>query len=60
MNTKVIGFWEEKKEKLKIKYGIITDEDLIFNEGKESEMMEMLGFKLGKTVEEMRNIIVAL
>ena len=60
MNTNVIGFWNKKKEKLKQQYQIITDEDLRFREGKEKEMIEMLGYKLGKTKEELRNIITAL
>ena len=55
-----VGYWNEKKEKLKQKYAIITDEDFFFNEGKEKEMMEMLGYKLGKTMEELRKIISKL
>lgn len=54
------GYWVVKKEKIKQKYAILTDEDLHFCEGKEKEMIEMLGYKLGKTSEELRNIIVAL
>jgi uncharacterized protein YjbJ (UPF0337 family) len=60
MNSNVIGYWNEKKEKLKQQYQFITDDDLRFREGKEKEMLEMLGYKLGKTKEELRNIIVAL
>lgn len=61
MNTNsTIGYWSEKKEKIKQKYAILTDEDLLFCEGKEKEMIELLGYKLGKTSEEVRNIIVAL
>jgi hypothetical protein len=60
MNKKIIGYWDEKKEKLKQKFEIISDEDLGFREGKEREMMEMLGYKLGKTIDELRNIIVSL
>ena len=45
---------------LKRKYQIISDEDLHFREGKEKEMMEILGYKLGKTQEQLRNIIAAL
>jgi len=60
MNTNVIGYWNEKKEKLKQKYAIITDDDFFYNEGKEKEMMEILGYKLGKTQEQLRNIIAAL
>ncbi len=60
MNANAIGYWNDKKEKLKQQYQIISDEDLHFNEGKEKEMMELLGYKLGKTQEELRNIISAL
>jgi len=60
MYVKNIGFWNEKKEKLKEKYPDITDEDLLFYEGKEQEMIEMLGYKLGKTKEELVDIISML
>jgi hypothetical protein len=60
MDTNYKGYWNEKKEKLKEKYAIITDNDFLFNEGKEKEMMEMLGYKLHKTTEQLRNIIAAL
>jgi hypothetical protein len=60
MNNNSIGYWNEKKEKLKQKFPIISDEDLWYSEGKEREMIEMLGYKLGKTKEELVNIIVAL
>ena len=46
MSTNVIGYWDKKKEKLKDKFPVITDEDLRYNEGKEKEMIEMLGNKL--------------
>ncbi|HSH19137.1 MAG TPA: hypothetical protein VLA03_01715 [Draconibacterium sp.] len=52
-----MGYWNDKKEKIKQKYPIITDDDLIFYEGKEKEMVERLGFRLGISIEEMRNII---
>jgi hypothetical protein len=60
METKITGFWDDKKRKLKQKYPVITDEDLRFNEGKEKEMIEMLGYKLGKTKEELVHIITRL
>jgi hypothetical protein len=60
MNTNVLGYWNEKKKKLKRIYQVITEEDLRFNEGKEKEMIEILGYKLGKTKEELRKIIEAL
>ena len=60
MGPKVIGYWEVKKEKLKQKYKNLSDKDLCFSEGKEKEMIEILGYKLGKTKQELLNIIVAL
>jgi len=60
MKTKVTGYWNIKKEKLKQKYADLSDEDLYFNEGKEKEMIEILGYKLGKTKLELLNIIVSL
>jgi hypothetical protein len=60
MNTKVKGYWNIKKEKLKQKYQNLTDKDLCFSEGKEQEMIEMLGNKLGKTKQELLKIIVTL
>lgn len=60
MNTRVIGYWDKKKEKLKQRFPIISDEDLCYREGKEKEMIEMLGYKLGKSKQELLNIIVAI
>ena len=60
MNTNEIGYWNKKKVKLKQKFPNITDEDLRYNEGKEKEMIEILGYKLGKTNQELLTIIVAL
>ena len=60
MNNNVKRYWEEKKEKLKLQFRVITDEDLRFADGKEKEMMEMLGYKLGKSKDELHNIIIAL
>lgn len=60
MNTKVSGYWNIKKEKLKQKYENLSEKDLSFREGKEKEMIEMLGYKLGKTKEELLKIIVTL
>ncbi len=60
MDTTLTGYWNEKKQKIKEKYPLVTDEDLNFYEGKEKEMVEMLGYKLGKTKEELQIIIAAL
>jgi hypothetical protein len=60
MNINVVGYWSGKKEKLKQKFPNITDEDLCYKEGKEKEMMEILGYKLGKSKQELLQIIVML
>ncbi|MDY0201470.1 MAG: hypothetical protein WC951_10690 [Bacteroidales bacterium] len=57
MENLVLGFWNERKEKLKVKFPIITDKDLDFHKNKEKEMIEQLGYKLGKTQEELQTII---
>lgn len=60
MNNSNKGFWNGKKEKIKEKYQFITDDDLHFPEGKEKEMIEILGYKLGISQDELRNIISTL
>jgi len=60
LKHEVIGYWNEKKEKLKQKYSNITDEDVSFRLGKEKEMVEMLGYKLSKSMVEMCAIIDTL
>jgi hypothetical protein len=60
MESKIIGYWDIKKEKLKLLYPGITDEDVTYPDGKEKEMMELLGNKLGKSRQELVSIIVKL
>ena len=56
----VKGSWNEIKGKLKQKYGQLTDDDLIFAEGKDDELYGRLQQKLGKTKEEIRDEIEKL
>lgn len=49
MDTAAKGYWNNKKVKLKQKYPTVKKPDLRFHEGKEKEMIEMLGSKLGIT-----------
>jgi uncharacterized protein YjbJ (UPF0337 family) len=51
------GTWNEIKGKLKQKYGNLTDDDLAFAEGKEDELLGRLQKKLGKSKEEVRQMI---
>jgi hypothetical protein len=60
MNQEAGGYWDKKKIKLKAKYPVFTDYDLSYLEGKEKEMIEMLGNKIGMTRQELLNIIVGL
>jgi hypothetical protein len=60
MNTDVLGYWNEKKVKIKQKFPHIKEEDLNYREGKEKEMMEILGYKLGLSNQELLKIIVTL
>ena len=58
MNTKELkGNWNEQKGKLKQKFATLTDDDLMFAEGKREEMLGKLQIKLGKTEEEMKKIL---
>ncbi len=47
------GNWNELKGKLKQKYGKLTDDDLIFFEGKEEELLGKLQKKMGKSRDEI-------
>jgi uncharacterized protein YjbJ (UPF0337 family) len=58
--TEVKGNWNEQKGKLKQKFAILTDNDLMFAEGKKEEMFGRLQIKLGKSKEELFRIISAL
>lgn len=54
MNAQTLkGNWNELKGKLKQKYADLTDDDLMYAEGKEDELYGKLQQKLGKTKEEI-------
>ncbi|MDR7370841.1 CsbD family protein [Flavobacterium aquidurense] len=56
-STEIKGNWNELKGKLKQKYADLTEDDLLYAEGKEDEMYGKLQQKLGKTKEEVQQII---
>ena len=58
--TEVKGNWNEQKGNLKQKFATLTDNDLLFEEGKKEEMLGRLQIKLGKSKEELHSIISAL
>lgn len=51
------GNWNNIKGKLKQKYAKLTDDDLLYVEGKEEELLGRLQKHLGKTKEELRDEI---
>jgi uncharacterized protein YjbJ (UPF0337 family) len=58
--TELKGNWNEQKGKLKQKFAILTDNDLMFADGKKDEMLGKLQVTLGKTREQLREIISTL
>lgn len=58
--TELKGNWNETKGKLKQKFAMLTDNDLLLVEGKQDEMLGRLQAKLGKTKEEIHKIISEL
>lgn len=58
--TELKGTWNEQKGKLKQKFAELTDNDLMFEEGKKEEMFGKIQIKLGKTKEELHKIINSL
>jgi len=58
--TELKGNWNEHKAKLKQKFAVLTDNDLMFEEARKEEMYAKLQTKLGKTKEELHKILSAL
>lgn len=59
-STEAKGNWTEQKGKLKQKFALLMDNDLLFATGKKEEMLGKLQIKLGKTKEELNRIISTL
>ena len=58
--TELKGNWNQTKGKLKQKFAVLRDSDLLFAEGKQDEMFGRLQVTLGKTKEEIHRIISEL
>jgi uncharacterized protein YjbJ (UPF0337 family) len=58
--TELKGNWNEQKGKLKAKFASLTDNDLMYAEGKKEEMLGRLQIKLGKSKEELHKLIDGL
>jgi uncharacterized protein YjbJ (UPF0337 family) len=59
-NEEFTGNWVKTKGKLKQKFALLTDNDLLFEEGKKEELLGRLQIKLGKSKAELQKIIAGL
>ena len=50
---KLKGNWNELKGKIKQQYADLTDDDLLYEDGKDDELMGRIQTKTGKTKEEL-------
>ncbi|HRO47737.1 CsbD family protein [Agriterribacter sp.] len=57
---KLKGNWNEVKGKIKQKYSNITDDDLLYEEGKDDELLGKIQQKIGQTKEEVKKWIESL
>jgi hypothetical protein len=53
-------YWNTRKEKLLKLYKNLSQKDLKFKLGEENAMLEILGNKLGKSNQEVLNLIITL
>lgn len=59
-STEVKGNWNELKGKLKQQFAVLTDNDLMYDEGRKDEMLGKIQIKVGKSKEELHKIIESL
>jgi uncharacterized protein YjbJ (UPF0337 family) len=59
-STKIKGNWNEIKGKLKQKYADLTDDDLLYEDGKEEELFGKIQQKIGKSKDEITKWIADL
>ena len=57
---KMRGTWNEVKGKIKKQYADITDDDLLYKEGQDDELIGRLQKKTGKTKDQVINWIQSL
>lgn len=54
------GNWNEVKGKIKQKYANVTDDDLLYEEGKDDELLGRIQKKVGQTKEKVKEWIESL
>ncbi len=57
---KLQGNWNEIKGKIKQKYGNLTDDDLVYEEGKDDELLGRIQQKIGQSKEDVKKWIESL
>lgn len=57
MDLELKGYWNQAKGKLKERYAELTDDDLKYEEGKEDQLVGRLQEKLGKTKDEVKQML---
>ncbi len=57
---KLKGNWNELKGKIKQQYGELTDDDLVYEEGKDDELVGRIQKKIGKTKDQVIDWIQSL
>lgn len=58
--TEVKGNWNQQKGFLKKQFATLTDNDLMYEEGKKDVMLGKLQIKLGKSKEELDTLLKSL
>ncbi|MEQ9378617.1 MAG: general stress protein CsbD [Imperialibacter sp.] len=54
---KITGDWADQSGLLKQKFGLLTDEDLVFEAGGEQDLLTRICERINKDSEEVMNII---
>jgi len=54
---KIKGNWNQLKGKVKQQYAELTDQDLIYQEGKEDELLGRIQMKTGKAKSDIKKFI---
>ncbi len=59
-NLEFKGAWNDIKGKLKTKYAELTDDDLLYAEGQEDQMLGKIQKRIGQSKEQVRDLIRSL
>lgn len=60
MQLKLESPWEEVKEKMKENNILLTDDDLLYEPGKEDALLERLAKKMDRSKDEVRVLIESI